>query len=74
MRMGYCADPSWDSISPSSQSMSMRIGFSGDLSLDNAVELVCSSPVSPSSPSSVIDQSKVGGGDRMGGSSIGMNS
>jgi hypothetical protein len=74
MRMGCCADPSWDSIPPSSQSMSMRIGFSGDLSLDNAVELVCSSPVSPSPPSSVIDQSKVGGGDRMGGSSIGMNS
>jgi hypothetical protein len=61
-------------ISPSSQSMSMRIGFSGDPSPDDAVVLVCSFLVSLPSPSSVIDQSKVGGGDRMGGSSRGMNS
>jgi hypothetical protein len=54
---------------PSSQSMSRRIGFSGDPSPDDAVVLVCSFLVSLPSPFSVIDHSKVGGGDRMGGSS-----
>jgi hypothetical protein len=39
MRMGCCADLGLDSVSPSSQSMSIGIGFSGDPSPDDVVGL-----------------------------------
>jgi hypothetical protein len=70
------SDLSWGSISPFSQSMSMKIGFSGNLSPDEVVMLVCSFFVLlPFSFSlSVIGRLEAGDGDRVGGNSMGMSS
>jgi hypothetical protein len=49
IRMGHCADPGSDSVSPSSQFISTRIGFSGDPSLKDIVVLPCPSLLPPKS-------------------------
>jgi hypothetical protein len=69
MRIGHCADPGSDSVSPSSQFMSMIVGFSGDPSPNDVVVFPCPSLLPPSS--SIVDQSKAGGGDRVGRGSMG---